>query len=366
MEKICHITLSQPAFNTRILLKECFTLKSTYSIVILAGNTENKTINGIEIIGFKWKNKPSLRMFWTLWRLAIKHKSALYHIHEAALLPLAWLLKFSGKKIIYDVNEIPTHLIPSITQASPRHSKANYLNHWAAKNTALLLSQRSYISLYQGVSKNMCVVENYADLELMSPYQVIDRSACNGMVYIGQVSSKKGVLVMLEVLNNLICRGHQISLAVIGEMVEPGLKQKIASLPFYGKIKKHLQFHNQLELTESYKIAKAGFVGLCLTDELIETQEIYPTNIFEYMSVGLPVVASNISIYRAVIERRECGIVAPFSDIDAISDSIEKIYQDKELQKLFSANGPKAVSLNYNWAHEKNILLDFYRNNLRS
>lgn len=87
--------------------------------------------------------------------------------------------------------------------------------------------------------------------------------------------------------------------------------------------------------------------------------ESYPTKLFEYMAVGLPIVATNTSLYRAVVERRECGLCAPYDDVNAIADTIEKIYKDAELRKFYASNGPAAVAQNYNWNSEKNILLNF-------
>ena len=165
---------------------------------------------------------------------------------------------------------------------------------------------------------------------------------------------------MLEVMHILIERGHDLRLDLIGKITEPGLMKKIEGLPYYSKIKSQLNWYGQLNLHESYRIAEDSFVGLCLLDALPNHTESYPTKLFEYMAVGLPIVASNISLYRAVVERRECGICAPYSDPEAIADAIEKIYTDKILLQEFSKIGPPAVSQNYNWNTEKNILLDFY------
>jgi glycosyltransferase involved in cell wall biosynthesis len=181
------------------------------------------------------------------------------------------------------------------------------------------------------------------------------------MVYVGTIHEHRGALVMLEVLNQLRADGLDIKLDLIGKITDPGLMKRIEALTFYSKIRNEINWHGQLNISDSYRIAEKSFVGLCLIEPLPNHLESYPTKLFEYMAVGLPIVASNIALYRSVVERRECGICAPYDGIPAIADAIRKIYTDKELLNHFSKNGPQVVIRNYNWASEKNILLDYYQ-----
>jgi glycosyltransferase involved in cell wall biosynthesis len=360
MLKICHITSNHTAFDTRIFYKECMALKAIYHVVLLAPNAANVMDDGIEIKGYPFQSSAMLRNLIFVLKAARKQKADAYHIHDAGLLPLAWLLKLCGKKIIYDVHENYREILKE-RQASRFTQKAfDYLDHWAAKHCDVILAQRSYIPQYQGRARNMCVVENFCDVEALKLLRSDDRANCRKLVYIGTIHTQRGAIVMLEVLHILRERGLDIKLDLIGRISEPGLQKRIEELPFHSKIKNHVNWYGQLNINDSYRIAMESFVGLCLNESLPGNSESYPTKLFEYMVVGLPIVASNISLYRAVVERRECGICVPFDDAMAIADALEKIYNDKELLKQFSKNGLPAVAQNYNWAVEKNILLDFY------
>jgi len=168
------------------------------------------------------------------------------------------------------------------------------------------------------------------------------------------------LVVMLAVLNELRQRGHDIRLRLVGNITETNLMKKIETQEYFPKIKNYIDWHGLLNIEESYKKAFDCFAGLSVIEPLPNHIESYSTKIFEYMAVGLPVIATNTIINKAVVEAKNCGICVPYNDILATSDAIEKIYLDKKLQHYYAENGFLGVSNNYNWKTEKNILLDFY------
>ncbi len=362
--KVCHITSKHNVSDTRIFYKECMALASTYQVVLLAGistpDTGKAIYEGISILPYPYRLNKNLRNLFHVFKAAIKQQANVYHLHDPDLLPLAWILNLLGKKLIYDVHENYHETLKEHRASGMTKKLFNLFDRWAAKHCAVILAERSYIPLYQGIAKNLCVVENFCDMELLKPYRVINRSHCRKIVYIGTIHAHRGALRMLEAFHILRERGLDIHLDLIGKITDLGLLPEIEKLAFYPKIKDEISWHGQLTITESYAITMESFAGLCLIDAIPNHLESYPTKLFEYMAVGLPVVASNISLYRAVIERRECGICVPPENIIAITDAIEKIYNDKGLAEQFSIHGPPAVSQNYNWMAEKNILLDFY------
>ena len=88
--------------------------------------------------------------------------------------------------------------------------------------------------------------------------------------------------------------------------------------------------------------------------------ESYPTKIFEYMAVGLPIVSSNFPLYNSVINKNECGItVNPKSAAD-IANAIIEIATNKELRSTMELKGKKAVLQQYSWQNELPHLTKFY------
>jgi glycosyltransferase involved in cell wall biosynthesis len=358
MIQICHITLKRDPFDQRIFHKECKGLRSRYAVTLLAPNARGSMVDGITISGYVYKPGRSFSNFISVMRAAFRQRATIYHIHEPLLLPLAWILRQRGKKIIYDVGGEQN--LPLQPVLSPfRQILVRFFEKRVAMRGRLVLSERNLIGTYQAMAKSMCVVENFCDIEALRNYVVADRSECRRLFYLGPVGRRHGIGTMLEALNELRKRGLNTGLDLVGE-IEPGLMEHLQSLPHFAQVKDHVILHDRLSMQDAGRIAQQGFAALFFHDPNVYHPEHYPPQLFDYMALGLPVVASNFMIYKGVLEHRECGICIANDDHMTIADTLEKIFTDKELQNRLAANGRAAVARNYNWTSEQNILLDFY------
>jgi len=79
------------------------------------------------------------------------------------------------------------------------------------------------------------------------------------------------------------------------------------------------------------------------------------------MAAGLPVIASDIPLWKRIIEENKCGIcVDPFNP-KAIADAINYIVSHPKESEEMGVNGRRAVMEKYNWAQEEAKLYSLYR-----
>ena len=82
---------------------------------------------------------------------------------------------------------------------------------------------------------------------------------------------------------------------------------------------------------------------------------------FEYMASGLAVIASDIPLWKEIIEESKCGVfVNPLNSKD-IANAVDEMIQNPEALKEMGANGRKAIVQKYNWSNEEEKLLMLYR-----
>lgn len=81
---------------------------------------------------------------------------------------------------------------------------------------------------------------------------------------------------------------------------------------------------------------------------------------FEYMSAGLPVVASNFPLWKLIFEDSHTGWQVDPLDSNAIARSIEKILSDPGLSAEMGKRGRQMVVSRYQWRYEEKKLLSLY------
>ena len=79
------------------------------------------------------------------------------------------------------------------------------------------------------------------------------------------------------------------------------------------------------------------------------------------MAQGIPLVASNFDLWKAIIEKVDCGICIDPSSPNGISEAIHLSVSDKDKAKQMGENGRAAVLETFNWAPEEKKLIQIYQ-----
>jgi glycosyltransferase involved in cell wall biosynthesis len=86
----------------------------------------------------------------------------------------------------------------------------------------------------------------------------------------------------------------------------------------------------------------------------------HPTKMFEYMSSGIPVIASDFPLWRTIVEGNHCGVCVDPLDPGAIAAAIDYLADHPDIARSMGDKGRKAVLEKYNWDVESKKLTDLY------
>jgi len=86
--------------------------------------------------------------------------------------------------------------------------------------------------------------------------------------------------------------------------------------------------------------------------------ESFGVILVEAMAAGVPVVASDLPAYRAVLPP-ECGVLVPPGDAQALSTALSGLLADRGLRARMSAAGPAAAE-RYGWQHVGARIVELY------
>jgi glycosyltransferase involved in cell wall biosynthesis len=292
-------------------------------------------------------------------RLGLQQDADVYHLHDPELLPSALWLKGRGKPVIYDAHEdLPRQVMSKpYLPASVRglvSAATGALERLICRRLDLVVAATPSIRnrfAAEGIPAE--VVNNFpivGELEA-DPSSRTERT--RSVCYVGSITGIRGIEELIASLSR--CRsGARLTLA--GEFTDRGLRDAVASLPGWGEVDE-IGFVSRARLRAVLASSMAGLVTFLPAPNHIEAQ---PNKMFEYMSAGLPVIASNFQLWREIIEGNECGICVDPADPTAIAAAIDRFVDDPTMARLMGENGRRAVNERYNWEGEKQKLLEIY------
>ena len=360
--KVAHLTSAHPHTDIRIFHKHCVSLsKEGYDVYLVSTTCETQLLNGVHIIGVERKGKGRFsRMISTtaeVYRKAIELDADVYHFHDPELLPYGLKLARKGKKVIYDAHEdlpkqiMDKHWIPAIFRGLISRF-FRFFEGYVAKRIAGVISVNEPIC--DRFKKYNVNVEQIANYPLMNEVLRLERDVAKipGQVcYVGGLFPTRGIKEIVQALETVDAR-----LVLAGNFVPASFEAEVRTLKGWEKV----DFLGYIDREEIMQILSTSEVGLVTLHPTISYLEALPIKMFEYMSVGTPVLASDFPLWRGIIEDAKCGVCVDRLDPSAIAKGIEFVLSDKARSSEMGENGKKAFLEKYNWSIEEEKLVRFY------
>jgi len=359
--KICHISTVHSAFDTRIFHKECKSLyKSGFEVYLIVQHINDEIVDGIKIKALPFPKNRKERIL-LLNRLAYKKaldvNAEIYHFHDPELIPLGLKLKKLGKKVIYDIHEdVPRDILtkPYINKyAKPIISKLfEMFENFSSKKFDYLITATPHIrDRFKRINPNTIDVNNYPILEeFFKPVEWRNRK--NHICYIGGITRIRGIVELMKALEYVDTVLH-----LAGNFENEKLKKEVMSMKSWKKVK-YYGFVDRNCIKNILAKVKIGIINFL---PLPNHTEALPNKMFEYMSAGIAIVASNFPLWKEIIEKNNCGIcVNPLNPYD-IAKVISELLNDDSLSRKMGQNGRRLVETRYNWEKESEKLINVYR-----
>jgi glycosyltransferase involved in cell wall biosynthesis len=106
--------------------------------------------------------------------------------------------------------------------------------------------------------------------------------------------------------------------------------------------------------------------GLVLFQDIPAHREAYPTKMFEYMSAGIPVIASNFPLWRDIVSGAQCGLAVNPARPGEIAAAIAFILSHPQEAEAMGQRGRELVMKDMNWEREEQKLLALYDDLVKS
>ena len=371
-KKVCIMTSVHPVFDTRIFYKQCRSLaEKGFEVILIAKHHRKEVVEGVRIIPFSEFRNRFLRIFFSfvkMFFLAIRQKTHVYHFHDPELIPVGLLLRILGKKVIYDVHEdypldIQSRYWLPLWMRIPVSWLLKQFETFSARFFNYIVSATPAIAeRFKLINTNTVIVHNFSKLDELTTTEkrIPWRNRLDAVIYIGGIDISLGIKEMVKAID-LVQKKLYSQLILAGEFSPKSLKKEIQNLPGWKNVE-YRGFLSRNKLADLLNQIKAGLV---LRHPVPHYLVSYPTKLFEYMSVGIPVIAADFPLWRKIVVNAGCGLLVDPLDPQAIADSILYILEHPEEAEEMGKNGREAVEEKYNWSREEKKLLGLYMDLLK-
>jgi glycosyltransferase involved in cell wall biosynthesis len=369
--KICILSSVHPCFDVRIFQKQARSLaQAGYEVTLVAiADFDERLVDGVRILGLPQPRSPWLRPlnWWRILSIARRERADLYHFHDPDLLFVGVLLRLlTGKPVVYDVHEnYPQDIqtkewIPAVLRR-PFSALFRFFEDNAARwMDALVVVNEHLAERFKGKSR-VVTVFNYSRLEQSSAHRDSEgqtpRRPTPYFVYAGRISDDRGLHECLQALERL--EEHDVELLCagrIGHVGEEGFRELLEGQRPHSRFK-YLGLLPYEAIPPLLRDAAAGLLCFRPTpNNVLGT----PNKLFEYMSAGIPVIASDFPFIRKVVSEADCGLLVRPEDVEEIASAMKRILQDPNGTARCGRNGLQAVRERYNWQMEEQKLLSLY------
>lgn len=363
MSKVAHLTSAHSRFDIRIFLKQCTSLAADgyeVSLVVADGRGDEQR-DGVAILDVGKSNGRLARMIGASRRVLMRALSVdadIYHLHDPELLPAGIVLKLRGKRVIFDAHEDLPKQILSKPYLKPIVRKpvsvaVSVFERFACRYfSAVIGATPSIRDKFKGMGIPAVDVYNFplpGELEAEASWGEKEREVC----YVGGVAAIRGVR---EIVAATGLARADVKLNLAGKFSETTVKAEVEKMPGWARVNE-LGFLSRPEVRSVLGRSVAGLVTFLPEPNHIEAQ---PNKMFEYMSAGLPVIASNFPLWREVVEGNDCGVCVDPLAPQEIANAIDHLVENPETARRMGENGRRAVQERYNWNIEKQKLLALY------
>lgn len=359
--KVCHLTSVHPRKDTRIFVKECSSLANAgfETFLIVADGLGDEESNGVHILDVgETKGGRFSRFTKTtkeVYKKAVELDADLYHFHDPELMFYAYKLKRLGKKVIYDAHEdLPRQLMskPYLGKVSKWFLSIvlEKLEHYfASKYDAVVTVTKHIANRFSNYNDKVCILFNYPFLDEIESVNWDEKK--NEVCYVGSISKVRGICELVAAL-----KPADVRLNLGGKFNSKELEAEVEKMAEWSKVN-YLGFLSRKEVVKVLSKSKVGMVTLHPTINYVDA---LPVKLFEYMLAGIPVITSDVLLWKELVDKEKCGMAVNPYDVSEISQAIQHYLDDDVLAKKHGENGRKAVIEKYNWTIEEKKLLNLY------
>ncbi|WP_221074089.1 glycosyltransferase [Agarivorans aestuarii] len=342
-----------------------FPYTSFFLVGQASSSPENEVLlDRVKKLELKYKSRFQrfLLQPYILYRI-LRFNADIYHLHNPDTIFIAMVLKLLRKKVIYDTHEDFSRKVLVrgwVPQALRRPLS------FLVSSLELFLHNvcDGFIVTQKSQEKKFCSSTLIDNAPLVATQKVASRALDDNskiikLIFIGGISEDRGLGNMLK-LTEKMNRRHPTKLTLIGPVIN-GLSVSDLQRELVGN--RAVSYLGVLEQERAFDILKQSHLGLILFNDVADYADICPNKIFEYLSCGVPFVASDFDVWKSYFDDRELGVFFDVNkELDSLAQSLIELFTNRDKYNAFKQDSLDFVRNTYNWhSSEEHKLFALYQ-----
>lgn len=167
---------------------------------------------------------------------------------------------------------------------------------------------------------------------------------------VGGLDKSKGFDYLLRATRELMCRGIDIEVDLVGDGKERDSLQVLARKL---EITDRIRFLGWLPFDQVRNIMKQTTI---LVHPSRGLGDAVPTVIKESMALGTPVVASNVAGIPELLDSGRCGMLVPPQNVEALADAIRTLLANTEMRRTYAEAARKYAEAQFDvWRNGRRL-----------
>lgn len=293
-------------------------------------------------------------IFWK----SLKVKPDIIHFFVPELIPFALVCQWLGATVIYEVQE---NLYQKLANKSRNNSwlfrKAFYFfDRLARQKFNFIFTEDAYRNEYNNLLNKSIVLHNYSFKAL--DINLKDRATIPSFIYSGVITKERGLDIIIKACNILEQSFTEFQIHLFG--INRLGKNEMKKIEGFETAASRMVFHGYTDYKQILENGKACLAGLAVLKNTGDYQYSYPSKIFDYMAIGIPVITSDFPLYKQIVEENQCGFcIAPDNPVK-LAEKMRFFIENPIKADQMGARGYQKVQSSLNWENEANLLRNFY------
>jgi glycosyltransferase involved in cell wall biosynthesis len=173
------------------------------------------------------------------------------------------------------------------------------------------------------------------------------------IAYLGLLEAPRGLGTAIQAMREVRRRLPRARLVIIGTGRDEALFREEAR---HAGVEDRVEFRGWVEYTEALAWLSRCDVGLVPHHATASWQTTIPNKLFDYMSLGKPVIVSSARPTARIVTEERCGLVFRDRDAQALAEAIVAL-GDPAVRAACGQQGRAAIRERYNWEADERRLL---------